>query len=249
MDNYNEYLINLLIKCGNDDTTAINEYNETLWHNRHKQITFNENFVNRITKLAYEDNNSYCQNILGLMYETNKGVELNYAKSKALYKLAIKKNNTYSMINLGYLYKDGYGTKKNIPKALKLFEQAFLMGNLDAAENLENVLGYNICGATDEKMSDFYIKAIKLSIAKKKKKEFQHFMTKVLFAYVKIDTKELIAIITNPNINELYDGDLPYQIVLLKQVLCYANREISKTILLTKKIPVEIIETEILPKI
>lgn len=279
-DTYNEYYIDLIIKCHDDDQNAIKEYYSTSWNTLTKKITFDEDFIKCITKLS-DDGNSYGQNVLGLIYEYCDEVKQDYSKAIELFRKAISKNNYCSMYNLACMIGRGDGIEKNPKEAAKLFEilieQNISCAIVDIANMYRDGEGYE---QNLPKAKKLYEKAIK----QKGSTRAMNNMASIFFHsrygeknYYKAgqlykksgNSGKLIKCI-----NHLINGknldilqfrnllkDIPDEIltditlhasITLKLMKCeqtIASKEVIKTILIIKGIPMEIIDSEIIPKI
>jgi len=355
MEQYNEYLIDLIIRCHNGDDNAIKEYEKLRWSDLENKITFDEVFIKKMYELSEKDN-SYALNILGLIYSHDTYTKKDPNKAIELYEKAIEKGNILALCNLGYMYytgKDikrdltktkklyeqaiekgcslatcalagmylrgngvtqdynktielyiqaiekgsvnaihllatmyyyGYGTDQNYIKSMELFEQAaekgcdrsianlalmyqhgkgvsinytkaivlykkFIENNGDNHDDNHNAMAnlasiYETCGGYEN-----YMEAIKIYLKLKKKDDIENMIIRIINKNGTTNISDLIKLIYDPQINELYNGNIPQIIRTIRKMTQYYQHEISKTILSCKKIPPEIINKEIIPKI
>lgn len=376
MDSFNQYFINLLVKCGNGDKNALDEHQNGYWETESEKITFNEEFIENIIKLS-NDNNANALNVQALMYECGNGFDQNFEKSMELYdkaismgnpsalnnlfelydvtgeeqrynfgdpyemiikkcsdetiykiaelyedsehkehdyrkavrlyeklsengndnamynlgayyndvmhdsdkaikyyEMAIQKNNYDAMNNLGYLYIHDKNNK-NISTGIMLYNKAIENNHTNAMNNLalmyENgdhveqdipnaIILYKraIEGGLKEAMVNFaymlesgehiekdYVRAADLFLQADKKNKFNKTIRKIVSKKHPLDISKLTKLICNPKIEEMCDNDLSPEVTILRKIVQFYNKELLKTILVTKKIPMEIIEKEI----
>lgn len=245
MESCNTYYINLLISCENGDQDALDEMDMDYMRDRQKKIIFNEELIEKITELS-DNGNSHAISALGTFYCHGCSVPMNKQKGKELYKKAIMKGNVYATVNLGIWYRDnGY-----IEKAKKLFETAIEMGNIDALILLEAMCHSHI---GHHNIAPMHVKAAKLFKAKKCWCKFSNAISNIFEYYSETDIECLKELICDTD-DEIYsDVIMEAAILIFKKSIQHerliTRKEISKTILRTKNIPIEIIDNEINSKI
>lgn len=243
MNSYNEYYINLMIKCDNGDESAINERESERWIKISEKIKFNDEFMNQIIKLS-NDGNSFCMNTIAYMYYYGSGVEIDYCKSFEFFKKSSKKGNRNSMNNLGLMYHNCIGTHVDYQKAKKMYEKSINRGNLSALEDLARMYekGHGV--------TKNYYKSAEMYKMNRYWKDFVRVINKIFLQNdADIDIESLKNLICDTD-DKIYDEiSTGRYIMIFKKGIQneqqIARREIAKTVLLTKKIPIEIINNEI----
>jgi len=216
---------------------------------------------------------------LAVMYCNGHGTEQNFITAKELFEKAIEKGDVTALLHLGNMYYIGYDGKKDCVKTIELYEQAIKKGIDFAMIQLARVYSDDEDGTNDlkaielykkfiennvdnhialEELSSIYvtsdkyknyIEAAKIYLNLKNKNKLKEIIIKIIHTNGTTDIPELMKLVYDPRIDELYGKKIPSAIKTLRKMNQYCQHEISKTILSCRKIPSEVINKEIIPKI
>lgn len=257
MESYNEYFIELLIKCENCDEEAILEYNKDYWHDKEKKLTIDGKFVASLNELS--NKNSYVMNALGMIYLFSQQMNIDKSKAIDFFRKGVDLGNHNSMNNLAYIIQSkidksnkDYMQDPYFIEAEQLFKNAIKKGNKFSIQNL-GIMYYDQWKTNREPTGKNCIEAIKIF---KDGEYWSGFIMvlKDIFAYCdQIDVEILESIISDVDEKVYGTDNIKTLICIVKGCIEHqktiARHEIGKTILRTKKIPVEIINNEINSKI
>lgn len=184
---------------------------------------------------------------LGRMYLHGVGVDRNYIKAEELFLKAIQCGNNHAIVNMAYIYQEEEFGKYDIEKAKQLYEEAVEKGVIEAMHYLAY---FYITGKFGEKNPT---KTVELFKKSNYDECFHDIINEVIEQSDKIDIAVFKDLIKNIP-KSIYEKSKYFNIIqTMKQMIKHEEnniiKEVTKTILITKGIPVEIIDSEINAKI